>query len=42
MLVLRDIIESDIVDYVRWFTKEIEWGKWDSPWEAFKSSEAKN
>ena len=40
MLVLRDMIESDIVDYVRWFTKEIEWGKWDSPWEAFKSSEA--
>lgn len=39
MLILRDMIESDIEDYVLWFTKEIEWGKWDSPWEQNKSCE---
>lgn len=39
MLILRDMVEKDIEDYVRWFTKETEWGKWDSPWEAFEGSE---
>lgn len=39
MLKLRDMIEKDIEDYVRWFTEEIEWGKWDSPWEAFETNE---
>ena len=39
MLILRDMRESDIEDYVRWFTTETEWGKWDSPWEAFETSE---
>ena len=33
MLVLRDMKEFDIEDYVRWFTTETEWGNWDSPWE---------
>ena len=33
MLILRDMIESDIEDYVRWFTTETEWGDWDAPWE---------
>lgn len=33
MLILRDMQESDIEDYVRWFTTETEWGAWDSPWE---------
>lgn len=33
MLVLRDMIESDIEDYVRWFTIETEWSDWDAPWE---------
>ena len=33
MLILRDMIESDIEDYVRWFTKETEWINWDAPWE---------
>ncbi len=28
------MIESDIEDYVRWFTVEREW--WDAPWEKFK------
>lgn len=33
MLILRDMIESDIEDYVRWFTVETEWMQWDAPWE---------
>lgn len=33
MLILRDMIESDIEDYVRWFTVETEWMNWDAPWE---------
>ena len=33
MLILRDMRESDIEDYVRWFTTETEWGSWDAPWE---------
>lgn len=33
MLILRDMIESDIKDYVRWFTVETEWMHWDAPWE---------
>ena len=32
-IVLRDMIESDIGDYVRWFTVEREWENWDAPWE---------
>ena len=32
-IILRDMIETDIEDYVRWFTAEREWGKWDAPWE---------
>ena len=39
MLILRDMKESDIEDYVRWFTTETEWGNWDSPWETFETSE---
>lgn len=27
------MIESDIEDYVRWFTVEREWENWDAPWE---------
>ncbi len=34
MIVLRDMKETDIEDYVRWFTTETEWGNWDAPWEA--------
>lgn len=37
---LRDMRESDIEDYVRWFTKETEWGDWDAPWEALEDDEA--
>lgn len=32
-IILRDMIASDIEDYVRWFTVEREWEKWDAPWE---------
>ena len=32
-ILLRDMIESDIEDYVRWFTVEREWENWDAPWE---------
>lgn len=29
-LILRDMIESDIDDYVRWFTTDTEWSTWDA------------
>ena len=32
-ITLRDMGESDIEDYVRWFTTETEWSETDSPWE---------
>lgn len=35
MIELRDMIESDIENYVRWFTVETEWLDWDGPWETF-------
>ena len=38
MIVLRDMIESDIEDYVRWFTTETEWSDWDAPWEPVGSN----
>lgn len=30
---LRPFIKSDIDDYIRWNTVEIEWMEWDAPWE---------
>ena len=33
MIILRDMIESDIEDYVRWFTSKVEWMEYDAPWE---------
>ncbi len=33
MTILRDMKESDIGDYVRWFTAETEWSGLDAPWE---------
>ncbi len=36
-IVLRDMMESDIGDYVRWFTTETEWSDWDAPWEPIES-----
>lgn len=38
MIILRDMIESDIEDYVRWFTTETEWSDWDAPWEPVGST----
>ncbi len=39
MIRLRDMTESDIEDYVRWFTTETEWMDWDSPWETEETTE---
>lgn len=33
MVKLRDILITDIQDYIEWFTKEIEWMDYDAPWE---------
>lgn len=44
-IVLRDMLESDIEDYVRWFTVEREWENWDAPWEkgeTFEEAERKS
>ena len=38
-IILRDMIESDIKDYVRWFTTETEWSNTDAPWESIESDE---
>ena len=38
-IILRDMIESDIEDYVRWFTTETEWSMTDAPWEPIESDE---
>ncbi len=38
-IILRDMIESDIEDYVRWFTCETEWSNTDAPWEPIESDE---
>ena len=40
-VVLRDMIESDIEDYVKWFTdpsEQNDWTYWDSPWEQEETS----
>lgn len=39
MVLLRDMIQSDIEDYVRWFTEDTEWAdNWDSPWEKIETT----
>lgn len=38
-IVLRNMIESDIENYVRWFTTETKWSDADAPWEPIKSDE---
>lgn len=38
-IVLRDMLASDIEDYVRWFTTETEWMNTDAPWEKEDSDE---
>ncbi len=32
VLILRDMIASDIDDIIHWNTKDTEWMKWDAPW----------
>lgn len=39
-IVLRDMIESDIEDYVRWFTRDTKWSDFDAPWEPVSGDEA--
>lgn len=39
MVLLRDMRESDIEDYVRWFTVETEFFQWDAPWEEDETTE---
>lgn len=31
--ILRDLVEADIADHIRWETTETEWKLWDAPWE---------
>lgn len=38
-IILRDYRQSDIEDYVRWFTSDTEWTFWDAPWEEIESDE---
>ena len=39
-IVLRDMKQSDVEDYVRWFTdKSLQWQKTDAPWEAVDTDE---
>lgn len=35
-IILRDFIESDIDDEIRWHTVETQWALWDGPWEMEK------
>jgi len=37
-VILRDFIESDIDDFIRWMTVETEWQLWDAPWESEEES----
>jgi RimJ/RimL family protein N-acetyltransferase len=32
-LILRDLHENDVADYLHWYTVEKEWMDWDAPWE---------
>lgn len=40
MIILRDMVETDIEDYVRWFMEDLEWMNWDAPWEKNLSANA--
>lgn len=35
-IILRDMEENDLDDYIRWNTTETEWQNWDAPWEIDK------
>ena len=38
-IILRDMIRTDIEDYVRWFTVQTNWSCWDAPWEPIDTDE---
>ena len=41
MVILRDMVVSDIEDYVKWFSDQSEqndWTNWDSPWEQVETT----
>lgn len=38
-IILRDMMEPDIEDYVRWFTADTEWSNTDAPWESIEADE---
>ncbi len=37
-VVLRDTQPQDVDDYVRWYTVDREWERWDAPWESLDES----
>lgn len=39
-ILLRDMVEEDIEDYVRWFTIQTEWAEFDAPWEPIDPEES--
>ena len=39
-ILLRDMLEKDIEDYVRWFTVQTEWIEFDAPWEPVEPAES--
>lgn len=39
-VLLRDMVPSDIDDYLRWETVETEWQLWDAPWDYEDRSDA--
>lgn len=40
MIRLRDMIESDIEDYIRWWMQDNEWAAWNTPWVTAASTTA--
>lgn len=32
-LKLRDMRKEDLVDYIRWVTRDVDWREWDAPWQ---------
>mgnify|MGYP003378802597 CR=1 FL=1 len=36
-IILRDMLKSDLEDYVHWFTSETEWVNTDAPWGPMES-----
>ncbi len=42
IVTLRDLTDADLNDYRKWFTKGLEWTKWDAPWEEMSDKHAQN